>query len=185
MALVEFKVEEIKEIDEKDATVIFNRLKYIEQSYRDNSLNKRQLFKRIAENLRIIFSDIGTLNNMVKDYHEYKLMAESLLFALNYDFDFNKQSIFELRLLDLIHVDCSTFDDYFLKGRELRFEYYDIFRALYFVQKATNEKLLGCIKNNKFSFHDDGGIVLKTELENADDTLSEVVKEHFSDVVSS
>ena len=94
MALVHFRIEEIKEIDEKDATVIFNRLKYVEQSYRDKSLIKRVLFERIAENLRIIFSNIETLNNMVKEYHKYKLMAESLLFALNYDFDFNKYSIY-------------------------------------------------------------------------------------------
>lgn len=185
MALVQFRIEEIKEVDKKDATVIFNRLKYIEQRYRDNSLNKRQLFKRIAENLRIIFSDIETLNNMIKEYHKYKLMAESLLFALNYDFDFNKQSILELSNFDVRDIDCSSFKDYYFKCDMLDLEIHEVFTALYFVQKATNNELLKCIKNTKFLFRDDGGIVLKTELENADDNLLDVIKEHFSDVVSS
>lgn len=185
MALVQFRIEEIEEIDEKDAIVIFNRLKYIEQSYRDNSLNKRKLFKRIAENLRIIFSDIGTLNNMIKEYHKYKLMAESLLFALNYDFDFNKQSILELSIYDLDDIDCSDFHHYHFKCDMLDFEIRQVFRALYFVQKATKNELLRRVKNTKFLFRDDGGIVLKTELEDADDYLSDVIKNHFSDVVSS
>ncbi|MCG2225632.1 hypothetical protein K4Q24_11555 [Staphylococcus epidermidis] len=185
MALVHFRIEEIKEVDEKDATVIFNRLKYVEQSYRDKSLSKRVLFDRIAENLRTIFSNIETLNNMVKEYHKYKLMAESLLFALNYDFDFNKYSIFELGLFDLIDIGDATFNDYYLKGEELRSEYYGIFKALYFVQKATKNELLRCIENNKFLFDDDGGIVLKTELEYADDAVLYVIERHFSDAVSS
>lgn len=185
MALVQFEIEEIKEVDEKYATVIFNRLKYIEQSYRDNSLNKRQMFKRIAENLRIIFSNIEILNNMVKDYHKFKSMAEGLLFAINYDFDFNKKSILELGMFDLIDIGYSSFNDYYYECKILHLEIYEVFRALYFVQKATNNELLKCIKNTKFLFRDDGGIVLKTELENADDNLSDVIKEHFSDVVSS
>jgi hypothetical protein len=185
MALVEFKIEQIKEVDEKDATVIFNRLKYIEQRYCDSSLNKRQMFKRIVENLRIIFSDIGTLNNMIKEYHKYKLMAESLLFALNYDFDFNKQSILELGILSVRDIDCSDFKDYHSKCEMLDFEIHEVFRALYFVQKVTRNELLKCVKNTEFLFHDDGGIVLKTELENVENNLSYVIEKHFSDVVSS
>ena len=185
MALVEFKIEQIKEVDEKDAAMIFNRLEYIEQKYHDKSLNKRQLFKRIAENLKIIFSDIQMLNNMIKEHHKYKFMAESVLFTLNYDFDFNKQSIFELDMFDLDDINSSTFKKYYFKSDELLNDFYGIFKALYFVQKATNEELLKCMKNSKFSFYDDGGIVLKTELEYADDVVLDVVERHFSDVVSS
>lgn len=185
MALVEFKIEQIEEVDEKDAAMIINQLKYIEQKYHDKSLNKRQLFKRIVENLRIIFSDIGTLNNMIKEHHKYKFMAESVLFTLNYDFDFNKQSIFELDMFELDDIDSSTFKKYHFKGDELLNNFYGIFKALYFVQKATDRKLLGCIKNSNFSFRDDGGIVLKTELEYADDAVLYVIERHFSDAVSS